>query len=417
VSIIRWIAVVVIALLGAGFAAAQDIDPALEEEMRSLEAVTQRLRGLDALEEIDRAFPTRQETIDYLRDLYERELPVDEAQRYETFYVALDLLSAETDLRDVYLELLGSQVAGFYDPDTRTMNVIPMTSDDPGNSLSLTEAMIYVHEYTHALQDQHFGLDALTESDEVADMPDRLLAVTALIEGDATAIMTVYSQEIALRNPMAAFSLLLEGVQAGNLFLPSGIPDILVRELLFPYEQGLNFVVALYEAGEWDAIDAAYADPPATSEQIIHPDKYLAGEGAQPVDLPDFASALGAGWESTWDTTLGEFYLNEHLRTQLGSVPSQRGASGWGGDRFRVYSNGDQLAWALRIVWDTAQDKDEFLDVYADFGADRFDTEVQDGCWSDDSGALCLLDEGASTLVVSAPSLEMALAVEEAVSS
>src|SRR5690606_23013873 len=125
----------------------------------------------------------------------------------------------DVNLRDVYLELLGAQVAGFYDSDTKMMNVVP-TSGLLSDDLTLTEEIIYVHEFTHALQDQFFGLDPLIEPEEVAKHPDRALAAISLVEGDATAVMQVYVQNVVSRNPMAAFQILGEGLQAGNLFLP-----------------------------------------------------------------------------------------------------------------------------------------------------------------------------------------------------
>lgn len=412
----RWIVIGLLTLLmGVNVSAAQDeadINPALLDQMNGLEQITQTLRGLTAKESIDHQFPTRQDTIDYLTDLYSREFPPEEFDRLALFYVALDLLPADINLQTVYLDLLGSQVAGFYDPDTKTMNVLPMVGDDPGSSLSFTEQVIYIHEFTHALQDQYFDLNVLIDSPEVLATPDRSLAVTSLVEGDATAIMTLYTQEAAARNPFAVLGMLVEGLQAGNLFLPSGIPSILVNELTFPYEQGMDFIVALYKAGGWDTVNGAFANPPTTTEQIYHPEKYLAGEGAQMVALDDAGAALGDGWTTPWDTTLGEFYLRAHLAAQLDRSDAARAADGWGGDHFRVYHDdaSGQIAWALRLAWDTPADHDEFADLYAEYGDTRFGASADaDGCWQDAGAALCF--DGSESLIVSAPTLEQARAL------
>ena len=412
----RWIIVGLLTLvIGVNASAAQDtttISPALLEQMNELEQTTQRLRELTAKEPVDHQFPTRTETIDYLRDLYSREFPPAEFERLKLFYVALDLLPADIDLQSVYLDLLGSQVAGFYDPDTKTMNVLPMVGDDPGTSLSFTEQVIYVHEFTHALQDQYFDLNHLLESPDIQATPDRSLATTALVEGDATAIMTLYTQQVAARNPFAVLGMLVEGLQAGNLFLPPGIPPILTDELLFPYEDGMDFILALYKAGKWDAVNGAFASPPTTSEQIIHPEKYLAGEGAQRVDLGDASAALGADWTTPWDTTLGEFYLRESLAAQLDDADAERAAEGWGGDHFRVYQDATtgQIAWALRLAWDSDADASEFADLYADYGTARFGSAPDaDGCWQDDALALCFAPD--ASLIASAPTLDMTQAL------
>jgi hypothetical protein len=400
---------IVALLLMLSVASAQEavVSPALNEQLDALVLITERLRGLDTLEPVERDFPTREETIAYLEDVYSRDLPAEELERATLLYVALDLLPPDLDLREVFLNLLGTQVAGFYDSDTKTMNVIPTIGDDVGESLSLTEQIVFIHEYTHALQDQHFGLDVL-EDEALQASPDQSIAVISLVEGDATATMDVYAQQVALRNPGAAFELLTEGLLAGNLLLPDDIPPVLVRELMFPYEAGLSFVLALYGDGGWDRINQAYENLPQTSEQIIHPEKYLAGEGAQSVESVDLA--LGEGWQEVWNIALGEFYLREHLRSQLSSFEAERGAAGWGGDRFQLYVDPetDDLLWVLRIAWDTPEDAVEFADLYAERGELKFGSAAADGCWSNENEALCFVEDGGGSLIVSAPSLEIA---------
>lgn len=401
--------IVIFTLLLVGSVSAQEdtISPALNEQLDTLVTITERLRGLNTTQPVERDFPTRQETIDYLTELFARDLPAEELEQAHLLYVALDLLPEDIDLREVYLELLGSQVAGFYDSDTRVMNVIPTVGDDVGDELSLTEQIVFIHEYTHALQDQHFGLDVL-EDESIQSTPDRSLAVAALVEGDASATMQVYSQEIMMRNPGAAFQLLAEGAMAGNLFLPEGIPAVLARELMFPYETGLSFVLALYDDGGWERINAAYDNLPQTSEQVIHPEKYLAGEGAQTVAGIDLAP--GEGWQQVWDISLGEFYLIEHLRTQLPATQARRAAAGWGGDRFQVYVDPEtsDLIWSLELVWDTPEDQAEFAEAYTQFGDEKFGGAAEAGCWSNDGAALCFIDDDNGSRIVSAPSLEMA---------
>jgi len=389
-----------------------DLSDALEAEMLALETATRQIRALDGVA-VERAFPTRQQTIEYLRDAIDEQLPMDEAERYHAFYVALGLLDPAIDLREVYLTLLGAQVAGYYDSDTRVMNVVP-ASGAMADDLSLSEQIIYVHEFTHALQDQFFGLDALLESDKVTDNPDRTLAVIALVEGDATAVMNVYSQEIISRNPLAALQLLGEGLQAGNLTLPPGTPPILGRELIFPYEGGMVFVTSLFQQNNnWDSVDAAYANPPTTSEQVLHPQKYLAGEGAVEVTLDDASAALGEGWTQIWDTTLGEWYLREHLATALPRSDAFQAAAGWGGDRFQVYAQaeGDQLAWMTRLVWDAPPEQAEFEQAYAQFGETRYGGPSEANCWSDAASALCLNVTADATVIAQAPTLAAAQAL------
>jgi hypothetical protein len=386
--------------------AVSEISDELNEQMDGLVIISEGLRQLDTLESVERAFPTREETIAYLTEVYDRQLPTTEAERAQLFYVALGLLPADLDLREVYLSLLGSQVAGFYDTDTKIMNVVPIGSDTPGESLSFSEQIIFVHEYVHALQDQHFGLDAIIDSAIEGGDLDTTLAISALFEGDATAVMNLYVQEVAARNPLAAFQLLAESIQAGNLTLPPGIPPALVRELLFPYEQGMSFVQAVYlEADSWDAVNAAYANPPTTTEQVMHPEKYIEGEGAIPVDAPNLSDTL-PDWSLMWDIRLGEYYLREHLYTQLTLREASTAAAGWGGDRFQIAQSADGgVAWSLDLVWDTPDDADEFVAAYEAVNEERFGSAADaDGCWSDEIAVVCMtFAEDGTITILNAP--------------
>lgn len=418
----RWMLIGLLALImGVHISSAQDeeISPKLAEQMATLETITQDIRDLNAMREIDHQFPTRAETIDYLKETYSREFPPEEFDRLERFYIALGLLTPDIDLQDVYLNLLGSQIAGFYDSDTEVMNVLPIVGDETGESLSITEQVIYVHEFTHALQDQHFDLNALLDAPEALENPDQSLATLALVEGDATATMTLYLQRVAEQNPLAALAMLVEGLQGGTLFLPEGIPPILLNELLFPYDAGMNFVIEISGEDGWNTVNAAFENPPTTSEQILHPEKYLAGEAAQNVELNDLSDTLGDGWVEDWNTTLGEFYLREVLDTELSSSEAADGAAGWGGDRFRVYHNTEtgEIAWALRLTWETFDDSNEFNQLYADYGDNRFDSAANEaGCWENNMGALCLTvtDATPESLIVFAPTVEYALALSDA---
>ncbi len=413
----RWIVIgLLLVLVGVNVTVAQEateqvISPTLTDQMASLEQITETLRGLTAKTPVDHQFPTRQETIDYLRSSYDREFPPAQFERLKQFYVALGLLPADIDLRGVYLKLLDSQVAGFYDPDTKTMNVIPMSGNDPGSTLSFAEQITYVHEFTHALQDQYFDLNKL-ESPAVEALPDRSLAVTSLVEGDATATMTLYTQEVEARNPLAALSMLVEGLQAGNLFLPPGIPSILVNELLFPYEDGMNFIIALYKSGGWDAINAAFENPPTTSEQILHPEKYIAGEGAQEVTLDDQSAALGDGWTNVWNTPVGEYYLRASLATEIDKRAGDAGGGGLGRRRPAHLPERRSARLGAAPALGHAQRPEEFEDAYAAFGDKRFGSSADaNGCWHDADAALCRIIGDTTTQVASAPTIAQAMAL------
>jgi hypothetical protein len=410
---------ILILLLTVSSASAQEpdvIDPALEAQMVELDRWTEAARDLTAETEVPHDFPSREEVRAYIEEIYRQELTPELAARSLAFYNAVGMLPPGIDLTSLYIDVLGSQVAGFYDPDTGVMNVIPMRGDDPGESLSLTEQIIYVHEYVHALQDQAFGLDNYVGTEELSDHPDRALAALSLVEGDATAVMNFYAQRAAEANPLAALSLITDGLAAGNLLPPDDIPAPLLRELTFPYESGLNFVLSVYQSeGSWDAVNAAFANPPTTSEQIIHPEKYLTAEEVPLVEFVSMDEHVLDDWTQQWDTTMGEFYLGEHLRQYLPRAEVLTAAAGWGADRFQVYTNASgEVRWTLKLVWDTRNDAlefvtayDKWMQAYAEASGGEVTFGVDYTCVIA-AQTVCVGEDEEGNIVTSAPMPEMA---------
>jgi hypothetical protein len=204
---------------------------------------------------------------------------------------------------------------------------------------------------------------------------------------------------------------------AGSITMPEGTPEILQDELLFPYEQGAVFVQALIADGGWEAVDAAYANPPASTEQILHPEKYLAGEAPEIVSLPDVSESLGAGWTSTWNHTLGEWYLRQHLRRGMSATDSEADiVEGWQGDTFRIYmpEDGSDMAWALRLAWDSADDEQEFTQGYIDLMNAEFGAADDSTCWTVSDGFRCLTSVNGQTVIAQSSDRDLTLALTDA---
>lgn len=393
--------------------AAQDISPQLQEQIDTIEAFVERTRGLPTLEPVDRRFPTRTDAVEQVKAIYAAEIPPEEARRLDQFYIAFGFLPPNADYVGLYLTALEAQIGGYYDWTTKEMNTLLLNGGEPGDALPLLEQIVYAHEFVHALQDQHFDLTTLNEL--TRDHPDRAFAMLALVEGDATLVMNLYIQALSARNPLGVtMQLLAQGLSTDTLFLPPNLPDIIGAELMSSYTDGSAFVSVLQADGGWEAVNAAYAPDnlPQSSEQILHPAKYLSGEAPIAVTLsePD----LDPVWETVWDTTFGEFYLREYLRTQIPRRQAVTAAAGWGGDHYQIYHHTEtgQLAWLLRIEWDTARDAAEFTNAYVDFLAARFvDVVADDSCWSTETEALCFSDSEASHTLAYAPTLDIAQAL------
>ena len=270
-------------------------------------------------------------------------------------YTALGLLPNGINLHDELFKLLTSQVAGFYEPDTKKMFVVSRSG-----GLGATEKVTFAHEFDHALQDQHFDLTKL--GTDVPGQGDRDLARLSVAEGDATLLMTLWLQQGL--TPAELIGMLGQSLDPAQTAILNAMPPYLRDQLMFPYTSGLSFIQSLYQAGGWPAIDAVYGSPPDSTEQIIHPEKYAAHEKPVTVTIPaDIAGRLGTGWTAPYQDTFGEYTLDEWLRVAggLDQTVAADAAAGWGGDRL-VLVNGPSDAWGVALVtkWDTTADADAF---------------------------------------------------------
>src|SRR3990172_77214 len=267
------------------------LDLAMAAAIAEVEAAVPPLRGLELRAEVpNRILDAAGLHAELLRLFDEAATPAEYAAQ-SRFGERMGLLPAGSDLRALQLALFEEQALGFYDQDTRQMTLVERGSGTFGP----LERATLAHEYTHALQDQHFGLADLGLDD--LTQGDRALARLALIEGDASLLMQQWAAEnLSFADAM---KVLLQALDPRQQAVLAGMPPILQRQLMFPYLDGLAFVTGLQAAGGWTAVDAAYSRPPDSTEQILHPEKYTVGEGPVAIASPDELGRLGAGWTGT----------------------------------------------------------------------------------------------------------------------
>jgi hypothetical protein len=180
---------------------------------------------------------------------------------------------------------------------------------------------------------------------------------------------------VANLTPTEQLELLEDAQDPEQVALLEGTPAILRDPLTFQYEQGLTFALGLQRSGGWADVDAAFSDPPASTEQIIHPEKYAADEAPVEVDLPaDLAARLGAGWALSLEDTFGELQLRTWLQTAGDREPDGSPGStaeGWGGDRIGYLAGpGGAEAVVMRTAWDDRSAADRFQEAASRVVAD-----------------------------------------------
>lgn len=251
------------------------------------------------------------------------------------------LVPWDTDLDALTIDLLTEQIAGFYDPAEKKLYV----ADKPDADDSWAD-MLMAHEITHALQDQHFDLEAWMKV--VEHDGDASAARAALVEGDGVAVMLEYSlAEKGLPPPwnvpgvIKLLTTSMEPVEGNDLL--SRAPLAIRHGLMFPYIRGLEFVSALRRTQPWSKVDDAFRRPPRSTEQILHPELYLADE------LPHAISAVApAGWtqlhEGVWGEAGWATFFEAH---GVSAGAANSAAAGWGGDRVLLLAAaGDTTALA-----------------------------------------------------------------------
>ena len=380
----RAVYIVALLLLIVPASIAQErFSPALESELDAIEAVAVAYRQLARREETALNFPTADEVADHLAERFDRDYPPERLDQIYLFYRALDLAEPDVDLRELMLAFMGAQIAGYYDSETQTMQVILPAVGMVGDRLDTQSKVIYAHEYAHALQDQHFGLAQFAERRRDASNLDVVLALTALVEGDASLVMDHYLDTLFREDPiLTRIELQQAQVAAAAIPVPPDLPRVIEAEIAFAYLEGRAFVQAVYDALGWEGINRAFREnPPTTSEQILHPERYLAGEGALAVRAVDASGLIKDGWQVAYDDVVGEFYLRQHLARVLDAPVSERLAEGWGGDRLQVFTRSGQAEmvclWVIR--WDRAEEAEEFAAGYGRYLERRGDQTSGDG--------------------------------------
>jgi hypothetical protein len=326
-------------------------DGSVEEQVQAIADQVERLRELEFTDPVDPEFVSPQESTDLVQDLFLEEYTEAIGDVEERLLTTVGAIPAGTDLRSVRSDLLGQQVAGFYDPETGQLVV-----RQAGEDLSPTDRVVLAHELDHALTDQALGLPV--PDDLRAGREDADLAGSSLAEGDATLLMQQFSTSLPLDERLQGFdaSALTEAIQAQADL--ADVPPYLQSELTFPYEDGLTFACDLYREGGWGALDRAYRDPPDSTLEIMFPDRFR--EGFVPFDPRDPELRLKA-WRSTATLEMGAAPLLWLFQAPGGdpdaALADPRGSvEAWAGGEVHVWTNGQDTAVAMVLAEQSGRD-------------------------------------------------------------
>ena len=358
-----------------------------EELFHSVDEILQfdsKQSGLPIRKEIKRKLTSRDEVVSFLTKHLDDE-DTKRLRRSELVLKKFGLLPREFNLQTFLVALLREQVAGYYDPKTKTVNLldwVPMEEQEP----------VMAHELTHALQDQAVGMQKWMkrgekdlaeikrdptptdiENDEMDD------AREAVIEGQAQAMMFQYviapTGHSVVDSPVLVDSMIDEATNAPGTKVFNEAPIFLKESLTFPYSYGMEFVVKLMQkGGKEKAFAGVLQNPPHTTRQIMEPETYLSAEKIDPMPVPDFKHDF-KDYQKFDIGAMGEFDVAVLIEQYAGKPLSKRMYPEWrGGYYYAAKPKPDPhsdvaTAAPLGVLyvsrWSSAEKAAEFAGIYA----------------------------------------------------
>lgn len=334
--------------------------------VRAVQREVSDIRGLAFTKSVPVDAVTPAELVEGLEGSFDSSYPRDLMDRRSQAWATIGVIDPGTDIRAELEEFASGQVIGYY--DTITEQLVFLGTDDP----SPTELVTLAHELTHALDDQHFGLRAI-ERLGTRCRDDAFAAALAVAEGDATYVMLGYAQ----RNLTLDEQLSL-GEGGGDT---GDVAPFIVRLQAWPYTAGLRFVQALVGREGIEAVDRALAEPPVSSEQILHPESYP-DDVPEQVDIANVGGRLGEGWRDLDVQEVGEGWLATMLGLRIDRARADDAAAGWDGGVYRAWSDGRRVAIVLSTAWDSTDDASVFATAMTDWisaGDGSGETRQRDG--------------------------------------
>src|SRR5713226_4799443 len=274
---------------------------------------------------------------------------------------ALGLIPKGFDLDSFMVNVLTEQVEGLYDPKTREFYIADW-------SPLADQRMVMAHELTHALEDQHFQIEAWVKAARPNE--DAELARDAVLEGSAMAAMVDYLM-LSTGRSLKDLPDFDPGMLIGDLGSTPTLqkaPPFLKDTLIFPYIGGLSFSAAILKNAGWAALPGVFEKPPVSTQQILHPALYRSGKIPTTVALPRLEKSLGSNWSKLDENIMGEYGWKEVLKQFMEEDRAKRLAAAWDGDRYAVFEEKQtkKLVLVTRLHLDSDEHAVRFFGQYSE---------------------------------------------------
>ncbi|HUA86156.1 MAG TPA: hypothetical protein VMB85_20005 [Bryobacteraceae bacterium] len=291
----------------------------------------------------------------------------EEIHAEEAILKMLGFVPQNFDLAKETVDLVSEQAAAYYDYTKKRLFILDSTQEGAEQRVAL------VHELAHALADQHHPLGKFLRKGSPDD--DASTARQAVMEGQATWLTWAYMSEHNGGKAEVSPELIDEltksvGADGADYPVFTNAPLYMKESLVFPYDEGLKFQDAIYHKMGRAAFDQVFNHAPESTQQILHPAAYLAGE--KPVDpeppaLREFIGKKAAKqFRVEMEGSLGEFDFSVLLRQYIDAKDGADAASHWRGGSCRLYQNKRAKSYVLTDIseWDSPEAAHRFFDLY-----------------------------------------------------
>jgi len=354
-------------------------------QVESFKKSVSGIRGKKFRKDFGVGIKTKGELEKYILAQTEKPEFVEEMDKAKKVLVKLGLIEPKLDLTKIMVDMLTEQVAGFYDPEKSELFLMEQNIGTP------MQDMVLAHEIFHALQDQYYHIDAMMQVIHHND--DLGLALKSIIEGEATLggleYMFAKNGSSVLNMPVDIGKMLYEQAKLGQQANPNSAlakaPKFIQEMLFFSYGYGSSFVQQyLAKHSSWKTLDNLFENPPLSTEQIMHPDKYIKQiDYPVKIHLPLLHERLKGEWKEVITSNMGEFQTRIMLAEFIDEETSEKAARGWDGDAYILIESAEKEGASIfgwLSVWDTEKDAEEFAKACAGmfekrFGANALKTE------------------------------------------
>ena len=346
--------------------------PSLQETLHAIRDRVAAVRGLAVNDQVVEGVVSRQQLRQYIDENLAK-LDEEDRRELEAFNIALRLMhmiGPEDDFLEIVAQFYSEEILGLYVFDEDRLVLIAEVASIEGE-----DELTLAHEYVHSFQDGSFDterLEKLAEEEEDDSSTEYSTTISCLQEGDATLSSILYAEDVY--GPDWVEMIFPPSDEEEAAESEETLPPAIERHFKFDYRECVRFVASLYREGGWGAVDNAYEDPPWTTEQILHPDKYASRENATSMAPVDLSEHLGRDWEQLDLATFGEFDVYNYLLTILGEDKegaATAAASGWGSGWISVYeaekggsTQAQDVLVHIALEWDSHADFLDFMTVY-----------------------------------------------------